>query len=126
MTDDIGLDMVALRLARRWIVDYFNSHDSAAAREFITPEYVLEIGDYIFAGHDERWLPAVAEQMRLFPGLGMTVHHVVPAADRVAVYFSEHGASDGRAAVWSGVGIYRSRGTRLVSCVAQEIGRAHV
>jgi len=38
----------------------------------------------------------------------------------VATYFSEHGTSGGRTAVWSGVGIYRSNGTHLSGCVAQE------
>jgi predicted ester cyclase len=107
-------------LLRRWVVDYFNSHDDDAAREFIAPGYTLRIGDHTFAGRDEQWLPAVRQQFDLFPGLGMTVHQVLAGGDRVAAWFSEHGASAGRVACWSGVAIYRSDGERLTGCVAQE------
>lgn len=109
-----------VQLLRRWVVDYFNSQDDAAAREFIAPDYSLRIGDHLFAGRDTEWLPAVREQFELFPGMGMTVHQVVTSGDRVAVWFSEHGASGGRVAAWSGVAIYRSDGERLTGCVAQE------
>lgn len=112
-----------VRLARRWVVDYFNRQDADAAREFITPDYALQIGDYRFAGRDTEWLPAVAKQMEMFPGMGMTVHQVLAGEDRVAVCFTEHGASGGpggRVAAWSGVAIYRSNGTHLCGCVAQE------
>jgi len=109
-----------VELMRRWAVDYFNSHDASVAHEFILPSYTLEIGDYVFAGRDEQWLPAVQQQMQAFPGMGMTVHQLIACEDRVATYFSEHGTSAGRTAVWSGVGIYRSNGTHLSSCVAQE------
>jgi hypothetical protein len=107
-------------LLRRWVQDYFNRHDPAAARSFITPDYTLHIGEHVFAGRDESWLPAVDQQMALFPGMGMTVHAVIANEDRAAAWFSEHGASRGRAAVWSGVAIYRSNGTQLCGCVAQE------
>lgn len=116
-----------VQLARRWVVDYFNSQDDAAAREFIAPHYALEIGDHVFDGRDTQWLPAVAQQFKLFPGMGMTVHQVLAGSDekagQVAVCFSEHGASGGAGgpqAVWSGVGIYRAEGERLVGCCAQE------
>lgn len=118
---------VSVQLARRWVVDYFNSQSDEAAREFIAPGYALEIGDYLFDGRDTQWLPAVAQQFAQFPGMGMTVHQVVAGsddkADRVAVWFSEHGASGGPGgpvAVWSGVGIYRADCDRLVGCCAQE------
>lgn len=119
--------MSVVALARRWVVDYFNAQSDEAAREFIWPEYALEIGDYIFSGRDTQWLPAVRQQFEQFPGMGMTVHQVVAGsgdkADRVAVWFSEHGAAGGpggKAAAWSGVGIYRARGDKLVGCCAQE------
>jgi hypothetical protein len=110
----------ALPLLRRWVVDYFNRHDDEAAGEFIAPDYALHIGDVVFAGRDESWLPAVAEQMRLFPGLGMTVHQTLAGEDWAAAWFSEHGASNGRVACWSGVAIYFSDGERLTRCIAQE------
>lgn len=107
-------------LLRRWVQDYFNRHDAAIARSFIAPDYVLRIGEHVFAGRDGSWLPAVDQQFAQFPGMGMTVHHLIATHDRVAVWFSEHGAARGRAAIWSGVGIYRSNGQQLVGCVAQE------
>jgi hypothetical protein len=110
----------ALSLLRRWVVDYFNSHDDEAARAFVAPDYSLRIGDLVLAGRDESWLPAVAAQMRLFPGLGMTVHQTLCGEDWVGVWFSEHGASNGRVACWSGVAIYFSDGERLTHCIAQE------
>jgi hypothetical protein len=110
----------ALSLLRRWVVDYFNRHDAAAARAFIAPDYALRIGDVVFAGRDAQWLPAVDEQMRLFPGLGMTVHQTLAGENWAAAWFSEHGASNGRVACWSGVAIYQSDGERLTGCVAQE------
>ena len=112
-----------LALARRWVVDYFNRHDASVCVQFITPDYALRIGETTFAGRDEQWLPAVDKQFQTFPGMGMTVHQVLVGSDRVAVLFSEHGASGGaggRIAVWSGVGIYRSNGRSLCGCVAQE------
>ena len=112
-----------VHLARRWVVDYFNSHDASAAHEFATPDYTLHIGEYTFAGRDAQWLPAVQKQMDTFPGLGMTVHQVLAGSSRVAVLFTQHGASgggDGRRTCWSGVAIYRSNGQQLTGCVAQE------
>lgn len=112
-----------LALARRWVVDYFNRQDAGICAQFIEPAYTLRIGETVFAGRDEQWLPAVEKQFQTFPGMGMTVHQVLVGSDRVAVLFSEHGASGGvggRVAVWSGVAIYRSNGRKLVGCVAQE------
>jgi hypothetical protein len=110
----------ALLLLRRWVNDYFNRHDDEAARAFIAPDYALYIGDVVFKGRDDSWLPAVAEQMRLFPGLGMTVHQTLAGETWAAAWFSEHGASNGRVACWSGVAIYFSDGERLIRCIAQE------
>lgn len=112
-----------VHLARRWVVDYFNCHDASAAREFARADYALRIGEYTFAGRDEQWLPAVQKQMDTFPGLGMTVHQVLASANRVAVLFTQHGASGGsggRVTCWSGVAIYLSDGQQLSGCVAQE------
>ena len=110
----------ALALARRWVNDYFNRHDADAARDFCSPDYVLEIGDVTLAGRDDTWLPAVDRQMRDYPGLTMTVHETLAGEGWTAVWFSEHGARDGAAAVWSGVAIYREDHGLLSGCVAQE------
>lgn len=112
-----------VELARQWVVDYFNRHDDSAAPAFATENYTLHIGEYIFAGRDMQWLPAVRKQMEIYPGLGMTVHQVLAGKDRVAVLFTQHGASGGiggRVTCWSGVAIYRSNGQQLTGCVAQE------
>jgi hypothetical protein len=110
----------ALALARRWVNDYFNRHDASAARMFCAPDYALDIGDVIFAGRDDAWLPAVDTQFRAWPGMGMTVHRTLTGPDWAAVWFSEHGESKGAQAVWSGIAIYRSAGGQLTGCVAQE------
>ena len=109
-----------LSLLRRWVVEYFNGHDAEVAREFVAPDYALSIGDIVFAGRDDAWLPAVDVQMKAYPGLGMTVHQTLTGDGWAAIWFSEHGSTGGKAAVWSGVGIYRSNGTVLTGCVAQE------
>ena len=112
-----------LHLLRRWVVDYFNRHDSSVCHEFVTPDYALRIGDITFAGRDAQWLPAVQTQMDQFSGLGMTVNRVLVGSDQVALLFTQHGASGGsggKVACWSGVAIYRSNGNQLCGCVAQE------
>ena len=110
----------ALALARRWVVDYFNRHDAAAAREFCAPGYALRIGDDVLAGRDEAWLPAVDRQMRDYPGLAMTVHQAVTGEGWAALWFSEHGRRGEAGAVWSGVAIYHEEDGRLAGCIAQE------
>jgi hypothetical protein len=123
MTTVAVTPVAVLALARRWVVDYFNRQDAGICAQFIAPEYTLHIGETVFSGRDEQWLPAVDQQFQSFPGMGMTVHQVLVGSDRVAVLFSEHGASGGvggRVAVWSGVAIYSSNGHKLVGCVAQE------
>jgi hypothetical protein len=110
----------ALALTRRWVTQYFNCHDAAAARKFCAPNYTLEIGDVVFAGRDDAWLPAVATQFRAWPGMGMTVHATLTGAGWAAVCFSEHGAKNKVAAVWSGVAIYHEADGWLTGCSAQE------
>ena len=105
---------------KRWVVNYFNQHSDEAAREFIAPDYKLEIGDVVFAGRDTQWLPAVQQQFKLFPSLSMTVHQAIAGENWAAAWFSEHGASDGKSACWSGVAIYIHDGEKLIRCVAQE------
>jgi hypothetical protein len=80
----------------------------------------LEIGDVVFAGRDDQWLPAVQQQFKLFPSLSMTVHQAIAGRVGPQRGLSEHGASDGKAACWSGVAIYRNDGVQLTRCVAQE------
>jgi hypothetical protein len=110
----------SLLLMKRWVVNYFNQHSDDAAREFIASDYKLEIGDVIFSGRDDQWLPAVRQQFKIFPSLSMTVHQAIAGDGWAAAWFSEHGASEGKSACWSGVAIYRNDGVKLTRCVAQE------
>ncbi len=110
----------ALALLRRWVIGYFNAHNAEAARAITAPEYTLSIGDVVFRGRDDAWLPAVDVQMKAYPRLGMTVHQTLAGEGWAAVWFTEHGVTDGRGAAWSGVGIYRAKGGVLTGCVAQE------
>jgi hypothetical protein len=110
-------------LMRRWVVDFFVSHDTDVCREIMEPEYTLRVGDYIIAGRDEQYVPAIHKQLAQFPGLGMTVHRLLPSGDRIGLHFSEHGASGGaggRIACWSGIALYRVNGKRFTGCAAEE------
>ena len=73
----------------RRIATVIISEPLAACAAFITPDYSLHIGDVVFAGRDEQWLPAVDKQMLLFPGIGMTVHQVLSGEDWAAAWFSD-------------------------------------
>jgi hypothetical protein len=48
-------DQTPVQLLRRWVVDYFNSHDRSVATGFIVPTYALEIGDHLFDGRDDQF-----------------------------------------------------------------------
>ena len=103
-------------LMRRYVVDYTNRHDTSVCAEIMEPDYVLRMGPHVVAGRDEAYLPAARAQFEQFPGLGLTVHEIVTDGTRLALRFSEHGASrrhDGAAATWTGLGLYRWNGARL-------------
>ena len=79
---------------------------------------MLRMGPHVVAGRDEAYMPATRPQFDQFPGLGLTVHEIVTNGDRLAMRFSEHGASvrhGGAVAVWGGLGLYAWNGRRLVS-----------
>ena len=105
-------------LLRRYVVDYTNRHDTSVCGQLMEPDYMLRMGPHVVAGRDEAYLPAVRAQFDQFPGLGLTVHEIVTNGDRLAMRFSEHGASvrhGGAVAVWGGLGLYAWNGRRLVS-----------
>lgn len=105
-------------LMRRYVVDYTNSHDLSVCDEIMEPDYVLRMGSHVLAGRDEAYKPATLAQLRQFPGLGLTVHEIASSGDRLALRFSEHGASvrhDGQVAAWAGIGLYHWNGTRLTA-----------
>jgi hypothetical protein len=97
----------ALPLLRRWVIDYSTATTTRRRDSSSLPTTSCE-------------LETSASQMRLFPGLGMTVHQTLAGENWAGVYFSQHGASRGRIAVWSGIAIYESDGAWLTGCVAQE------
>lgn len=112
-----------VRLIRRYCIDYTNSHDLSVCDDIMVPGYELRIGGHALAGRDDAYKPAVRKQLEQFPGLGLTVHEVLTDGVRLALRFSEHGASarhDGRLAAWQGVGLYRWDGERLVSSLVEQ------
>ncbi|WP_433801847.1 nuclear transport factor 2 family protein [Actinomycetospora sp. CA-084318] len=105
-------------LMRRYVVDYTNRGDLAVCDEIMEPDYVLRMGPHVLAGRDDAYKPATRKQLEQFPGLVLTVHDVVTDGHRLALHFSEHGASrrhDDRTAVWGGIGLYTWNGTRLTA-----------
>lgn len=104
-------------LMRRYVVDYTNRHDTSVCAEIMEPGYTLRMGPHVVAGRDDAYVPAARKQFEQFPGLGLTVHEIATNGERLAMRFSEHGASvrhGGARAAWTGIGLYRWNGTRLV------------
>ena len=109
-------------LVRRWSVDWLNGQHPEVCEQILAPEYNLLIGGYVL-GPRQDYIPATLVQLGRYPGLVVTAHHLVCSQDRVALVFSEHGAStrlEGRAAAWSGVAIFRWDGQVLTGCMAEE------
>jgi SnoaL-like domain len=103
-------------LMRRYCIDYTNSHDQSVCDEIMHPDYVVHISGMDLP-RDPAYKPAVRQVFDHFPGLGLVVHEFVTNGDRLAMRFSEHGASpaaDGRSAAWGGVGLYKWNGRQLL------------
>ncbi len=108
---------------RRYVIDYLICQNAAVCAEIMEPDYVLHMGGTDLGPRDDVYVPAVVRQLEQFPGLGMTVHEIVFTEDRLAMRFSQHGASvrhNGRQAAWGGIGLYRWNGKRLTSNFAVE------
>ena len=104
-------------LMRRYCIDYTARHDLSVCDDIMVPGYTLHMGVHHLAGRDEAYKPAAAAQFRQFPGLCLTVNEIICSGDRLALRFTEHGASarhDGARAAWGGVGLYRWDGQRLL------------
>lgn len=111
-----------LSLVRRWSVDWLNGQHPEVCEQILAPEYNLLIGGFVL-GPRADYVPATLVQLGRYPGLVVTAHHLVCGEDRVALVFSEHGASarlEGRPAAWSGVAIFRWDGQALTGCMAEE------
>ncbi len=101
----------------RYVVEYTNAHDPSVCDEIMVPGYTLHMGGHDVVGRDDAYKPAAAAQYRQFPNLGIVAHDIVSNGDRLALQFSEHGASNrygGNAASWTGIGIYDWNGRQLL------------
>jgi hypothetical protein len=104
-------------LMRRYCVDYTSRHDLTVCDEIMDPGYTLNMGGHRLAGRDGAYKTAAAQQFGQFPGLGLTVNQVICSGDRLALRFTEHGASvrhGGAQAAWGGIGLYRWDGRVLL------------
>lgn len=111
-----------VRLAQRFTIDWLDRADGAVPPQIMTPDYRVHIGGIDLEGL-EAYAPATLGQLTQFPGLQLTVHDLVTTGDRLAIHFSEHGASvrhDLRAATWNGVALFRWDGERLTENWTQE------
>jgi hypothetical protein len=110
-------------LMRRYVNDYLVCQNASVCAQIMEPDYVLHMGPTDLGPRDEVYVPAVVRQLEQFPGLGMTVHEIVFTEDRLAMRFSQHGASarhNGAQASWGGIGLYQWNGNRLTSNYAIE------
>lgn len=103
-------------LMRKYCIDYTNSHDQSVCDEIMHPDYVVHISQADLP-RDLLYKPAVTQVFERFPGLELEVHEFLTNGDRLAMRFSEHGASPadgGRYAAWGGIGVYRWDGQQLL------------
>lgn len=110
-------------LIRRYVLDYLACGDTSVCDEIMHPDFLLYMGGHELGPRDDVYVPAVAKQMEQFPGLCMTANEVMCNGDRLALRFSQHGASmrhDGHQAAWSGIGLYFWDGERLTANWALE------
>ena len=117
MKSEVNMDKF-VSLMRRYCLDYTNRHDVSQCESIMTPDYTLRMGQHVLVGRDDKYIPAASAQFKQFPGLCLTVHQIITNGERLALWFSEHGAShkhDGQLASWSGIGLYAWDGSRLVS-----------
>lgn len=103
-------------LMRRYVNDYTNRQCLDVCDEIMHPDYTLRMGEHVLSGRDAFYKPAAQKQFQQFPGLCLTVNHIITNGERLLLQFSEHGASiehEGAAAAWGGIGLYRWDGQRL-------------
>lgn len=104
-------------LMHRYCHDYTNCRNLAVCDKIMVPGYTLHMGTHDIAGRDECYKPAARKQFEQFPGLCLTVNEIVTNGERLVMRFAEHGASlahGGAPAAWSGIGLYKWDGERLV------------
>ena len=109
-------------LARRFAIDWLDRADPTVPPTIMTSDYLVHIGGLELVGLDA-YAPATLGQLQQFPGLQFTVHDLVHTGDRLAMHFTEQGASvrpDLRPAAWTGVALFRWDGERLTENWTQE------
>lgn len=110
-------------LMRRYSFAYTASHDFSQLASLMVGDYLLRMGEHEIRGRDTAYRAATQRQYDQFPGLGFTVHRLVTNGERLALVFTEHGASrrhGGLLAAWRGVSLYHWDGTRLLDCTVEQ------
>lgn len=108
-------------LMRRYCIDYTTVHDITVCDDIMRDDYTVTVSGRTLHMPDYR--KAVEGAFRWFPTLSLTVHELVMSEDRLAMRFSEHGASakhDGSVAVWRGISLYRWDGRVLTACDVEQ------
>ncbi|MCW2677092.1 MAG: hypothetical protein JWR70_2132 [Modestobacter sp.] len=109
-------------LARRFAIDWLGRADAGVPPQIMVPGYQVHIAGVELDGL-AAYTPATVGQLQQFPGLQLTVHDLVHTGERLAMHFTEHGAStrhDLRGAAWTGVALFRWDGERLTENWTQE------
>jgi len=112
---------------RRYCINYVNSHDFSVLPTIMVDKYALSMGEHELHGRDSQYVNAARIQMTDISGMLLTVHDIVTNGDRLAMRFSEHGASrrnGGKIASWAGIALYHWDGERLVHCAVEQDYRA--
>jgi hypothetical protein len=116
-----------LALMRRYCIDYTTVHDMSVCDDIMRPDYRVRVSGRTLDMTAYRG--AVAGAFQRFPTLSLTVHEMLRSGPRLAMRFSEHGASarhSGAIAVWRGISLYDWDGGRLRTCLVEQdfLGRS--
>lgn len=109
-------------VVRRWAVDWLASHDPSVCVELLSDDYTLVIGALTLEGRDP-YVEGTMGQLKIFPGLCLTVHEILSNGRFAAIRFTEHGAAAhraGRLAAWRGIALFEQSEGQLVRSWAQE------
>ena len=108
-------------LMRRYCIDYTSAHDQTVCDEIMSEDYEITISGRTM-GMDA-YRDAVSAAFRRYPTLVLTVHDMVLSGDRLAMHFSEHGATADdpeHVAAWAGISLYRWDGATLRTCRVEQ------
>ena len=122
MIDNFGTIHPLVNLMRRFCVGWLDDADAEVCDQIMDPNYTVRIGGTSISGRDAEYKPATLGQLKKFPGLLISVHDLFLSELEVALHFTEHGpsVSNGKWAAWSGIGIFRWNGERLLSNITEE------